>query len=398
MVALMMKLPRVLLLVVLFPAFFACTTGEGSADDYALSKTARGWVALDNAFTDYFAGGDAPCNGDRMSEMLAATAYFKARLAWFSKTRLYRRHQAKIFSSTRGVGELDRLTNGLAEAVAGGDRRTAFHIATFIRASILDWRNFDSKLLEENIRSCFYLFIFFTSLSAGGGIFLLLLVVSLWKSRRREVETLLFSKLMIRGQEVERQRISLELHDAVLPELRRFSGPDGEALSGDCVLVQQRLVTERIRAICMKLLPPDFTRISFPDALFSLCDAFSKRTGLEGRFAADVDVDVGNLSPEMQLHCYRITQEALNNIEKHAQASEVILVLRNGKAEGRKTLLVCVSDDGCGFSGAGGRHEGLGLRSMERRAALLGAALDFVGESGAGTMVRLEIPLQRAEH
>jgi signal transduction histidine kinase len=386
------RLPLILFFV---PLLSACAAKDLNGDsNFMLLKLSRSWIVLDNALADYFACDEAALVESRIEAVLAAAEYFKVKLNDFSRTRLYQYYRSKFISKPRGINEIADLTNKLTGAVRNGDRKTVFETTILIRVSILDWQNFDTELLQKNIRNYFYLFVFLIVLSLGFIIFLTLMLLSLRKSRRREQETFEFSRQMIKGQEKERQRISLELHDTVLPELKRFSDMNGGAVSPKYVLAQQKLVTEKIRSICTKLFPPDFNRTALQDALFSLYDTFSKKTNIECRFSADNQIDMGNLSSENQLHCYRMVQESLNNIETHAKASEVILVLRNGKADGNKTLLICVSDDGCGIhENAKNAQKGLGMRSMRSRAAILGASLDFISERGSGTMVRIEIPL-----
>jgi signal transduction histidine kinase len=92
-----------------------------------------------------------------------------------------------------------------------------------------------------------------------------------------------------------------------------------------------------------------------------------------------------------------MVQEALTNIEKHAGSRRVALAVRRlkkacGKAQ-RSGLLVCVSDDGTGLPPEPRPSSGLGMRSMKEQAAVLGARLDFISESGNGFMVRIETPL-----
>jgi len=93
------------------------------------------------------------------------------------------------------------------------------------------------------------------------------------------------------------------------------------------------------------------------------------------------------------------TQEALSNIEKHSEAKEVTLTVRNKED---KALLICVTDDGKGLvqntentqsTQISQNGDGLGIRGMYQRAAILGASLSFVEGAGSGLTVRLEVPL-----
>ena len=209
------------------------------------------------------------------------------------------------------------------------------------------------------------------------------LYLSMRRAGEREAQSRTFSWLLVAAQEEERRRISCELHDTVLPEIRRL---------------RQEMLADRIREICFDLMPPDFTRLSLRDSLTGLCLAFAKRTGIECVPALEEGLDFNGKSPEEQLHLYRMAQEALTNIEKHAGASRVVLVARRHKppGSGAPGILICVSDDGRGFrEGDEESGAGLGLRSMRERAAILGARLDFISESGNGLMVRIEIPLNR---
>jgi two-component system NarL family sensor kinase len=210
------------------------------------------------------------------------------------------------------------------------------------------------------------------------------LYLTIRRAQEREAQSFTFSRLMIAGQEAERQRISCELHDTVLPE------------------IGQESVRERIREICTELMPPDFSRLSLKDSLASLCSGFSKRTGIECLPAMEEDLDFRGIRVENQLHLYRMVQEAFTNIEKHAHASRVVLVARGQKLSSGApgggapgSALICVSDDGVGLPppGEGRIGAGLGMRSMRWRAACLGAQLDFISENGNGLMVRIEVPL-----
>jgi signal transduction histidine kinase len=145
---------------------------------------------------------------------------------------------------------------------------------------------------------------------------------------------------------------------------------------------------------------PDFSRLSLKDALFDLCDKFIERSGIECTVSIDNELDFTPLSAENQLHLYRIVQEAFANIEKHSKTVKAVLVARRNLHDSRKSILICVCDDGIGLQGNLGLQSkpgqlvstGLGMRSMRQRASILGADLDFINETGNGLMVRIEIP------
>jgi signal transduction histidine kinase len=207
-----------------------------------------------------------------------------------------------------------------------------------------------------------------------------------------------FAGNTILAQENERTLISVELHDTVLQDMGHLLHICNLQISRDTPSTDRALselaqkIMIRTREICGQLMPPDFSRLALEDSLVQLCADFEKRLRTECRAIIDKDSSVNRLSPQMQLQIYRIVQEALSNIEKHSSANEVTLTARNKD----KALLICVTDDGKGFaqnSTKKQRGDGLGIRGMYQRAAILGASLSFVEGAGSGLTVRLEIPL-----
>jgi len=208
-------------------------------------------------------------------------------------------------------------------------------------------------------------------------VFLCYLYLAMRKARERETKTIAFSSMMLEGQEAERLRIAAELHDTVLPDLN------------------DKAAAARIREICDRLMPPDFNRYSLRDSLYSLCDSFIKRTGIECITEITDDIDFESLTGEQRLHLYRIAQEALNNAGKHSRAKRAMLVVRYAEGENKRSLLFSVSDDGVGLA-SGFEAKGLGIQTMRHRAMLLGGRIDFISEAGNGIMVCIEIPQDRA--
>lgn len=202
-------------------------------------------------------------------------------------------------------------------------------------------------------------------------LFLCYLYLAMRRANEQELDSLNFTSLVIDEIEKERRRISRELHDTVLPQLRG------------------RAVGDQIRMICTDLMPPDFSRLSLKDSLAEACHKFTQRTGIDCACLIKEEVNFAPMKAENQLHLFRMVQEALNNIEKHSQAQKASLVVRNIAANSPGNILICISDDGIGMTGKGG--SGLGLRSMRQRASIIGAKLFFMNESGNGLMVRIEI-------
>ncbi|MDR0496990.1 MAG: histidine kinase [Treponema sp.] len=211
------------------------------------------------------------------------------------------------------------------------------------------------------------------------------LYLAIRRAEERERKSLDFSHLAIDELEAERRRISRELHDTVLP------------------LVKETGLRDHIRSICMELMPPDFSRLFLRDTLANLCEQSGKNSGIEYACFIDEDIDFSLLKTESQLHLFRMVQESFINVEKHSKADRVVLVIQRGTSarsdlgggfrhSSPGQLLICVSDDGVGLAGDWQKKAGIGIRGMRQRAAILGAKLDFISESGAGLMVRIEIP------
>jgi signal transduction histidine kinase len=204
-------------------------------------------------------------------------------------------------------------------------------------------------------------------------LFLCYLFLAKRRAEQREELSSAFSHLVIEGMETERRRIFRELHDTVLPMVRDAS------------------LSEKIRNVCAKLMPPDFSRLSLKFSLADLCDTFIKRTGIECACSIEDELDFSGFSAENQLHIYRMVQESLTNIEKHSQAEKAALVVRKYSRGNLDNILICISDDGKGIP-AVESCEGFGMKIIRQRADILGAKIDFISESGNGLMVRIESP------
>ncbi len=102
------------------------------------------------------------------------------------------------------------------------------------------------------------------------------------------------------------------------------------------------------------------------------------------------NLDSTRLPAEIETALYRIVQEALTNVVKHAGASRVSIVV----AKRRGAVTAVIEDDGRGFGAGGGREEGLGLVGMKERVGLLDGRLAIESTEGSGTTVVAEVPLR----
>ncbi|HLI05869.1 MAG TPA: sensor histidine kinase [Ktedonobacteraceae bacterium] len=196
----------------------------------------------------------------------------------------------------------------------------------------------------------------------------------------------------------ERQRLARELHDSVSQALYGIglgahtareaieSDPEQAKESIDYVLSLAEAGLAEMRALIFELRPESL-------ASEGLVAALARQVAvLRARYGLTVDAELGSepdISLEMKQMLYRVAQEALHNIIKHARASEV--VLRIAKREDEITLEV--RDNGRGFNPAASYLGHLGLRSMLERVAKPGGTLSIESAPGQGTRIRVRVPL-----
>jgi two-component system sensor histidine kinase UhpB len=211
---------------------------------------------------------------------------------------------------------------------------------------------------------------------------------------RLEAERATSSARVLSAQEAERRRIAQELHDevgqsmtAVLLELKRAADrtPDRE-LRAELRHAQEttRGSLDEVRRLARRLRPGVLEDLGLVSALTALAADYSTHTGLVVR--RRFDTALPPLDGERELVLYRVAQESLTNVARHADAGSVELRLRRtaGGVELR------VDDDGRGIGPA---REGAGIRGMRERALLVGAGLDIGPAPGGGTRVRLAVPV-----
>ena len=198
----------------------------------------------------------------------------------------------------------------------------------------------------------------------------------------------------------ERQRLARELHDAVtqtlfsasliaevLPEMWEHDPARSRRLLQDLQQLNRGALAE-MRSLLLELRPAALREARLGDLIHQRAEAF---TGREGR-PVTVEMERQYILPgEMQVSLYRITQEALNNIAKHAGASRVTIRLRHSPAGSGppKKVELRISDDGCGFDPAAVPPDHLGLGIMRERAEAIGAQLNITSRPGRGTQIKV---------
>lgn len=224
-------------------------------------------------------------------------------------------------------------------------------------------------------------------------------------ARRIEVEKIL--KATNKGQEEERRRIALELHDSVAQQMRYVSIL-AEKIS-DTELAKeiknnQTECIENIRNTCYTLSSINMDKGNFPQALKNSIDNYQKRTGIETSLVITPDADFDSLPQITFHHLFRIIMELLSNIEKHSGAGEVTILIRNPSSSDKMQhgLLIFISDDGKGLDAKtlevmnspkiiSIKNLHFGLQNIKLRLNEIGGSIKYVSEEGEGTEVEIKI-------
>jgi signal transduction histidine kinase len=207
------------------------------------------------------------------------------------------------------------------------------------------------------------------------------------------------STRLLSAQEEERRRIAIELHDelgqiltAVKIHLqsvaRKADLPFRADLAEAVTSVDQAM--ERVRDLALDLRPAVLDDLGLPTALRWYTQRFARDTGIEVYFAAD---SAPRLEAALETACFRVAQEALTNVMRHAQARHVWVELRVGKNE----TALKISDDGNGFDVTAARERAtggvsVGLLGMEERVSLLSGEFEVRSVSGKGTQLSARFP------
>lgn len=202
---------------------------------------------------------------------------------------------------------------------------------------------------------------------------------------------------ILEAQELERRRLALELHDetgqaltAILLGLGQFEARAATAERSGLAAVRELVVEtlRDVRRLAVELRPKVLDDFGLNPAVERLATTLSEQSGMAVTFRSDLP-DGQRLPAEVETALYRIVQEAVTNVVKHARARNVTISL--GRSNG--TLVAAVEDDGRGFSLADVGPERLGLVGMRERVTLLGGRLTVRSSPGGGTSLRAEVPI-----
>jgi PAS domain S-box-containing protein len=219
------------------------------------------------------------------------------------------------------------------------------------------------------------------------------------RAGRKQLQAL--SRRLLSAQEEERRRLAVELHDElgqVLTvvkinlaslERQRKAGMGSARLKEAIASVDQAM--ERVRDLALDLRPSVLDDLGLAAAVRWYADRFAKTAQVRAHLAMDV---VPQLPAELETACFRVTQEALTNIARHARARNVWIDLHVVGAQ----IDLRIRDDGVGFDAALARERAIGgasmgLLGMQERVSLAGGVYELTTRPGGGTEVRVRLPL-----
>lgn len=224
------------------------------------------------------------------------------------------------------------------------------------------------------------------------------------RKRAESAQTELLRQLA-RAQEDERRRVARDLHDSVGQVVTGLSlsfkalatGSDLPSVSAARLAEAKRVVdalAREVHHLAVQLRPASLDELGLEAAIQDLVNAWSSRTGVRAECA--ISLWRARLTPEIETALYRVVQEALTNVAKHAGAKVVSVVFT--RADGYVTAVV--EDDGVGFQPEAAAPDRLGLLGMRERANLVGGELDIESKPGWGTtvLIRIPIPTERLDY
>jgi signal transduction histidine kinase len=207
---------------------------------------------------------------------------------------------------------------------------------------------------------------------------------------------------LITEREDERKALARELHDQIIQDMLSFNYrlEEIENIEGSTELQRElssirqgiRTMVGELRQLCSDLRPPSIDHHGLSAAIDSLAHEWAERNDIQ--LQLEIDPALGRLPETIELSVFRIVQEGLNNVRKHAAAQHVRLSLQRTSAA---NLLVRLEDDGQGLSvpadlASLSLSKHFGLVGISERVALLGGSMNIESATGNGTILQVEIP------
>ena len=325
--------------------------------------------------------------------------YFFKRHKEFTETAIYKN---MIISETYG----DSLKK-LDAAIESED------IAQ-IRSAVFNLGQLDLLISQKSNHEYIYLSQLLLVFCVIISVFLFIIYKNYEKKRNEAKQMGIYSRFMIDGIETERSRISKEIHDTVLQDIKALSFKyelidsadvqNNESLK-DELISQTNFCISQLRAICNNLTPIELSGNNkdingFILAIHNLIDQFTAKSGIECILKMQDKLDISSLSMKQTINIFRIIQEALNNIEKHAKASIVSIIITIIQNNNQKMLKVYITDNGTGFNSekllkeTALQYGHFGISNMRNRAKDINASFSISSEINSGTEIKLEVPVK----
>ncbi len=206
---------------------------------------------------------------------------------------------------------------------------------------------------------------------------------------------------LLRSREEERARLARELHDGPLQTLigmnmqlgilqSSISYRDNGALQE--LRSEVRNLLEDLRQVCSELRPPMLDALGLGAALRALTEEWSLQHGITIQLVLPKDANLRSLPVEIAVNLFRVTQEALTNIARHARAEKVVIMIKTNN----DVHELSIQDDGCGFHVPAILHDlavnnHFGLVGIRERVELIGGSLVIKSELGEGTLVQVRL-------
>ncbi|MBB4119595.1 signal transduction histidine kinase [Mesonia hippocampi] len=221
------------------------------------------------------------------------------------------------------------------------------------------------------------------------------------KNARQEINQLIRDhKLSVieryqKGQEEERARLAREIHDGIGSDLagikiafEHYLETQEDKKRGKRLLQAIDSSCKDVRALSHQLHPPSFSKIGFESFLKDVIEQFSLHNNLICNLLLYPKEEIDEIPEQILAHVYRIIQELLNNIAKHAKATEIEIQLTKHK----DYLNLVVSDNGVGFTPK--KKPGIGIRNIQERIEKLKGTIEIDSSAQSGTSIAIDIPVK----
>ncbi len=283
-----------------------------------------------------------------------------------------------------------------------------------IRSAVFNLGQLDLLISQKSNHEYIYLSQLLLVFCVIISVFLFIIYKNYEKKRNEAKQMGIYSRFMINGIETERSRISKEIHDTVLQDIKALSFKyelidsadvqNNESLK-DELISQTNSCISQLRAICNNLTPIELSGNNkdingFILAIHNLIDQFTAKSGIECILKMQDKLDISSLSMKQTINIFRIIQEALNNIEKHAKASIVSIIITIIQNNNQKMLKVYITDNGTGFNSekllkeTALQYGHFGISNMRNRAKDINARFSISSEINSGTEIKLEVPVK----